>query len=147
MWIRGTSPFSAHAGIRAGGSFPSRLGPLGVRTTQLGQALPGTRRFSLFHSAHVLLAGAGSYDGGEVSGVIRSNILLSLPCDYIKLCAPSPLSPTPRTFPPPSRDPALQAGVIPPPPPRPPSWERDRSLMRSEPAGGGAEAVNSSLGC
>lgn len=43
-----------------------------------------------------------------MTGVIGAGIFLSLPSGYIKPCAPSPLTPTLRTFPPPPRDPAFQ---------------------------------------
>lgn len=80
-------------------SWPS---PLGVRTPQ---HFPGP---GASQPAHASPAGAGSYDEGEVTGVIGAGIFLSLPGGYIKPCAPAPLTPTLRTFPPPLRDPALQ---------------------------------------
>lgn len=146
VWIRGTGPFGVQAGISAGGSFPS----LSSLPGQDHPAEPGGSSPQHFpgpgasHPAHALPAGAGSYDGGEGAGVTGADIFLSLPCDYIKLCAPVSPSPTLRTFPPPPRDTALQTRSH---SSSPPSWERGRSLMRSELAGGDVEAINLGLGC
>lgn len=100
-WIRGTGPFGVQAGISAGGSFPS----LSSLPGQDHPAEPGRSSPQHFpgpgasHPAHASPAGAGSYDGGEGAGVIGADIFLSLPCDYIKLCAPVSPLPHPQDFP------------------------------------------------
>lgn len=103
VWIRGTSPFSNHAEISAGGSFPclhswpSWPSPL---RSQDHPARPGSEssRFSLFHCAHALLAGAGSYDGGEVSGVTGATSSSVCPVTILSSVLYLPSPPHPQDF-------------------------------------------------
>lgn len=106
-------PCQSHAEWRAGpcplpGEPAGRGASLGCIEGQCAGWPPAQPRTRCFPPTRALPAGAGSYDGAEEAGVIGADILLGLPCDYIKFCAWSPLHPIPRTFPPPAGDPAVQ---------------------------------------
>lgn len=124
---------------------PSWPCPVGVRTSQLSyvpQHFPGP---GASHPAHALPAGAGSYDGGEVAGVIRAATLLGCP---VTILSSVPQLPSP---PPPGLS-LLPHGILccrlrsHSSPHLTVLGRGGRRLMRSEPAGGGARAVNLGLG-
>lgn len=107
-WPSGSQDYPAKP---SRGTLSGELDPAPCQEDQLGEGLhlrmyggqstgqpPACPGPGAPHPAHASPAGAGSYDGGEVVGVIGADILFGLPCDYIKFCAWSPLSPAPRTF-------------------------------------------------